>query len=438
MLEQLPWPTPESVGEIQLGLDRITHFMRLLGNPQLHLPRVIHIAGTNGKGSTSAFIEALLNSIDERVHIYTSPHLLGWNERFKLCGSPINDDYLLEYCERCRETEASSGLKLSHFEALTAIAFLAMSEHPADFIVLETGLGGRLDATNLIPNPSCTVLTPIDFDHMEYLGNTIEEIAREKCGIIKYKSPCVVGRQRESVHSLIQQYTDERHSPVYRHNHEWVFRDGMLSSTPHTHKEYSAVIPKPALPGEHQHENLALAVATLTFGCSLNLKPENIAHAAATAAWPGRIEEVAKGPLREDLPGYSKIWMDVAHNPHGAAALGSWMEQRKGERFVVATHLTRNRKYADFILPLLKTNTISGVVILQSPDNENLNDLYTVLNDWHCPCTIAEDFSSMIKALQNSSDFSKNNIVFCGSHHLVGLCKKYKATLGSVSLDQNT
>jgi len=426
MLEQLPWPKPESVGEIQLGLDRISHFMRLLGDPQLHLPRVIHIAGTNGKGSTSAFIESLLNSIDERVHVYTSPHLVGWNERFKLCGTPIHDDYLLEYCERCCEIEASSGLKLSHFEALTAIAFLAMAEHPADFVVLETGLGGRLDATNLIPNPSCTVLTPIDFDHMEYLGNTIEEIAKEKCGIIKYKSPCVVGRQQESVHKVIQLHAEERHAPIYRHNHEWVFKDGTISSTPHTHKEYSAPIPRPALPGDHQHENLALAVAALTFGCSVNLQPEDIAYAAAKTVWPGRIEEVTEGPLRRDLANYNKIWLDVAHNPHGATALAAWMKQKKDEKFVIVAHLTRNRRYSDFLVPLLKTGMISGVVLLEAPDTENLNDLYTVLNDWHCPCTIANDFTSMIRALRDNSDFSGKNLAFCGSHYLIGLCRKYR------------
>jgi dihydrofolate synthase/folylpolyglutamate synthase len=431
MLEQLPWPKPESVGEILLGLDRITHFMRLLGDPQLHLPRVIHVAGTNGKGSTTAFIESLLNSIDERVHVYTSPHLLGWNERFKLCGIPIHDDDLREYCEHCREVEESSDLKLSHFEALTAIAFLAMAEHPADFVVLETGLGGRLDATNLVPNPSCTVLTPIAFDHMEYLGNTIEEIAREKCGIIKYKSPCVVGRQRESAHSVIQRHADERHAPLYRHNHEWVFQDGFISSTPHTHKEYSAPIPRPALAGDHQQENLALAVAALTFGCSINLKLEDIEYAAAKTSWPGRIEEVTEGGLRRDLTDYKRIWLDVAHNPHGAAALGHWMEQQNVGKFVVVSHLTRNRRYADFVLPLLGTRIISGIVILESPDPQNLNDLYTVLNDWHCPCIIAEDFAVVIKTLQTNSLFSGNNIVFCGSHNLVGMCKKYQAITNS-------
>lgn len=427
MLEQLPWPNSESVGEILLGLDRITHFMRLLGDPQLHLPRVIHVAGTNGKGSTTAFIESLLNAVDERVHVYTSPHLLGWNERFKLCGTPISDDYLLDCCDRCREVEEASGLKLSHFEALTAIAFLAMAEHPADFVVLETGLGGRLDATNLIPSPSCTVLTPIDLDHMEYLGNTIEEIAKEKCGIIKYKSPCVVGRQKESVHSVIQTHAEHRHAPLYRHNHEWIFKDGFIRSTPHTHKEYSALIPEPALPGEHQHENLALAVAALTFGCSISLKPDDIEQAAAMTTWPGRIEKVSGGRLGKDLADYKQLWLDVAHNPHGAAALGHWMERQNQGKFMVVVHLTRNRKYADFIPALLNTKIVSGVIILGSPEPEDLHDTRLLLNDWHCPCIIVNEFAEVINALQTRSEFFGNNIVFCGSHNLIGMCKKHQS-----------
>jgi dihydrofolate synthase/folylpolyglutamate synthase len=203
MVSMPHWPALLKTHHNRVDLEKMRILMRELGNPHLKLPQIIHIAGTNGKGSTCAYLKAIFENAGYRVHVYTSPHLLQFNERIVLNGTPIFDDYLFEICERVRNIVEKHNLIHSFFEATTAAAFIAFSEVPADILIMETGLGGRLDATNIIENPLATIITPISYDHMEYLGPTLPIIAAEKAGIIKPKAPCIISAQTKEVFDIL-------------------------------------------------------------------------------------------------------------------------------------------------------------------------------------------------------------------------------------------
>jgi len=309
---------------IDLNLDRMLRVCEALGNPQDRLPPVVHVAGTNGKGSTLALLRAMAEAQGLKVHVYTSPHLVRFAERIRLAGTLISDDYLADCLSRV-ET-ANAGQPLTFFESTTAAAFLAFSERPADLLLLETGLGGALDATNIIARPKLTIITPIDYDHQAFLGNDLSTIARQKAGIMKAGTPCLSARQPdEAAQSLERQALRlgvtltslGQGMDAWREGDRLIFQD----------EDALYDLPRPKLAGEHQIDNAALAIKAALM---LNIPAEAIETGLQTAQWPGRLQPLKAGPLFEALSDKaSELWLDGGHNPHAARALREFIDQRQ-------------------------------------------------------------------------------------------------------------
>lgn len=311
-----------SLKEIILGLERITDALSRLGNPHHRLPPVIHIAGTNGKGSTLAFLKSILTEGGLRVHAFTSPHLVKFNERIVLAGEQISDDGLASVLARC---EAAAGdLPLSYFEAVTAAAFLAFEETPGDVILLETGLGGRLDATNVVDAPRAAVITPIAMDHQRFLGDTISAIASEKAGILKADAPFVTGPQHRDALEVLKSRALAIGAKPFVYNEDWTFRreSGRL-----VYEDDDGLIDLAAprfLVGNHQLENAALATAAVK-AAGMAPQASAVSKGIERARWPARLQRLTEGPLvhlAEKHEGdKAELWLDGGHNPHAATAI---------------------------------------------------------------------------------------------------------------------
>lgn len=331
---------------IDLGLDRVHRLLSALGDPHRRLPRVVHVAGTNGKGSTIAFLRAFLESAGYRVNAYTSPHLLRFNERIRRAGTPIDDWALAEAISRVEA--ANEGQPITFFEATTAAAFLAMAETPADVTLLETGLGGRLDATNVLDRPAATILTPIGMDHMAYLGDTLALIAAEKAGILKPGVPAILAPQPPEAERVLLEKAAAIGAPVDRDWRVEATGEGFrfLSST------RSLNLPLPVLPGDHQLLNAGVALAALAHLPDIDVPEEAIRTGLRTVEWPGRLERVRSGALYDRLPTGSELWFDAAHNPEGGLQLGRFLRTLPRRPTVLVTGMYYDKRVEGFLAPL--------------------------------------------------------------------------------------
>jgi dihydrofolate synthase/folylpolyglutamate synthase len=358
---------------IDLTLDRMWCILERLGHPERRIPPVIHVAGTNGKGSTVAFLRAILEAAGLRVHVYTSPHLVRFNERFRLGqaggGVLVTDDQLraaLDHCER-----ANGGEPITIFEIETAAAFHLFAEHPADVVLLEVGLGGRLDATNVIDQPLASVITPIGMDHIEFLGETLTKIATEKAGIIKKGVPVVCAEQPPEAAAVIEQAAKRKRAPLYAATQDWhvnVERGRLVYSDERGLLDLSA----PRLFGRHQFANAGLAIAALRAIDSMKIEPAAFEQGIARAEWPARMQRLTSGALVAAAPHDSEIWLDGGHNPDGgrvvADALGD-LEERVSRPLVVIVGMMGNKDANGFLANFAgQTRHIIAVTI---PDQDN-------------------------------------------------------------------
>jgi len=306
---------------IDLGLDRMYAGLSALENPHRRVPPVIHIAGTNGKGSTLTFIRSILEASGNKVHAFTSPHLVRFNERIVLAGSEISDEKLMDVITRC--DEAVNERTLTYFEIITAAAFLAFSESPADYLCLEVGLGGRLDATNVVDHPHCTVITPVALDHQHYLGDTLQEIASEKAGIARRDTPLVVSPQVPEVMAVIDDYATSVGANIFKYGEDWnVFEEqGRL-----VYQDLAGLsdLSLPKLAGAHQVMNAGLAIAALRASDSCP-DDKTLSRGVENAFWPARMQQLRHGPMIDHLKSVTDeladIWLDGGHNPHAARAV---------------------------------------------------------------------------------------------------------------------
>ncbi|MGD0639215.1 MAG: folylpolyglutamate synthase/dihydrofolate synthase family protein [Roseiarcus sp.] len=306
---------------IDLSLGRIERLLRDLGAPHKRLPPVIHVAGTNGKGSTIAFMRAVLEAAGKSVHVYTSPHLVRFNERIRLAGALVDDERLARALDRCEAVNA--GQSISVFEITTAAALLLFSETPADYLLLEVGLGGRFDATNVVDAPAASVITPVSLDHPEFLGATIEKIAYEKAGILRRGAPAIIAEQEEDALRVIEREALRVGAPrivakrdfFARAEHgRFIFEDhdGLLD------------LPLPRLAGRHQRGNAATAIAALR-AIEPELPTRAFEQGMAEADWPARLQRLRSGPLVALAPAGAEIWLDGAHNEAGGRVLAEAM-----------------------------------------------------------------------------------------------------------------
>lgn len=307
---------------IDLSLDRMKALCAALGDPQLRLPPVIHVAGTNGKGSTVALIRAIAEAAGLKVHVYTSPHLVRFNERIRLAGELISDAQLGGILDRI---EAVAG-QATVFESTTAAAFVAMSETPADLAIIEVGLGGVLDATNVIERPLLSVITPVDLDHAEFLGTSLRGIAIEKAGILKPGARGLVARQSEEAMTAIEEVAQAVHAPLTVMGVDfdaWAERGGLAFQD----QERFLDLPAPALSGPHQIANAGLAIAV---ALELDLPEQAIAEGLLAVRWPARLQRLSAGPYGEAArAAEAELWLDGGHNPHAGRALAIALAERQ-------------------------------------------------------------------------------------------------------------
>ncbi|MET0597122.1 MAG: folylpolyglutamate synthase/dihydrofolate synthase family protein [Mesorhizobium sp.] len=316
-----------------LSLDRIRRLLDRLGNPERRLPPVIHIAGTNGKGSAAAFCRALLEATGLSVHVHTSPHLVAWHERYRIGrrgGGRLVDDAVLADAV-ARAAGANDGEPITVFEILTAVTFLLFSEHPADVAIIEVGLGGRFDATNVIDEPAVSVIMPISLDHEAYLGDRVELIAAEKAGIVKPGCPVVIGAQETEAALDVLVATAERlECPTmvygqdflaFEENGRMIYQDewGLMDLSP------------PRLPGRHQFANAAAAIAAVK-SAGFELAHRAVDRAMGTVDWPGRMQRLPRGRLAELAPEGAEVWLDGGHNPGAGLVVAEALTEQE-ERF---------------------------------------------------------------------------------------------------------
>ena len=337
---------------IDLSVDRIRRILDKLGNPERQLPPVIHVAGTNGKGSTIAFMRAVLEAAGKSVHVYTSPHLVRFNERFRL-GEPgggrlVGDEALATVLEECER--ANGGEPITVFEIETAAAFLLFSRNPADVTLLEVGLGGRLDATNVIDKPLACAITPISMDHLEFLGDTIEKIAAEKAAILKRDVPAAIAPQSDAVLGVIEQEAKRVRAPLRVAGEHWSVH-GEHGRLVYQDDDGLLDLPLPKLAGRHQVENAGTAIATLratSFGLPLAAFEAGIAR----AEWPARMQRLTQGSLKAMTPPESELWLDGGHNADGgraiAAAIGD-LEERVPRPLVLIVGMLSTKDNTGFL-----------------------------------------------------------------------------------------
>jgi dihydrofolate synthase/folylpolyglutamate synthase len=317
--------------KIDLALDRILRLLAALDSPQLRLPPVIHVAGTNGKGSACAFSRAMLEAQGLRVHVHTSPHLVRFHERIRIAGKLISEEALVSLLEEVEQVNA--GREITFFEITAAAMFLAFSRYPADALVLEVGLGGAYDATNVVSGPAMTVIQPVGLDHKEFLGEDLAGIAAEKAGIIKRGVPLVVGPQDDIARDVILRQADRLGVPVFEFGQDFAARQE------HGRMVYEDEVglldlPLPKLVGRHQIENAGVAIAALRHAGRGWGTDAAVEKGLATVEWPGRLQRLHKGPLVEAAPDGAEVWLDGGHNPHGAEAVSRAMAdlEEHGER----------------------------------------------------------------------------------------------------------
>ncbi|PAX08531.1 bifunctional folylpolyglutamate synthase/dihydrofolate synthase [Sphingomonas lenta] len=364
-----------SPGADVLGLDRITRLLARLGDPHRHLPPVLHVAGTNGKGSTCAFLRAALEAAGYKVHAYTSPHLVRFNERIRLAGNLITDAQLAPLLAEV--LDRADGVNASFFEVTTAAAFLAFARTPADACVVEVGLGGRLDATNVLADPAATGIAALGIDHQAFLGDTAVQIAREKAGIAEPGRPLMTLAYPDPIAAAVQEVALAAGAPVLAAERDWRF----TSHPDHVRYEDATGaldLPLPVLPGRHQHANLALAVAMLRHQDRI-VVPDAALQAAATGArWPARMQRLRPGPLTALLPEGAELWLDGGHNEDAAAAIAPVIAAQAQGRPV---HL---------VLGLLANKDMAGVLRHLAPIAGALTAVPVPDHAHHAPADLAE------------------------------------------------
>jgi dihydrofolate synthase/folylpolyglutamate synthase len=397
---------------IDLTLDRMDHLLTALGEPQNDMPAVIHIAGTNGKGSTQAMIRAGLEAMGKSVHAYTSPHLARFHERIRVAGDLISEDALTAVLDECYA--ANDGGNITYFEITTAAALLAFARTPADFTLLEVGLGGRLDATNVVDRPVMTVITPVSIDHQQFLGDTIEQIAGEKAGIIKRGVPCVVGPQDEAGLEVIEAKAASLGAPILAYGQQWhvnveagrmIFQDetGLLD------------LPLPNLPGAHQVMNAGAALAALRH---LGADESACEAAVSTAYWPARMQRLSHGPLMDAAPS-AELWLDGGHNPAAGDALAAVLASGAARPTHLICGMLNTKDITGYLRPLARvarslhavsipgeTATLPAATTAQAAREVGLD---------------AFEASSVMDALkQITAQDSHAKVLICGSLYLAG------------------
>jgi dihydrofolate synthase / folylpolyglutamate synthase len=404
---------------IDLSLGRMQDILAKLGHPERKLPPVIHVAGTNGKGSTVAYLRHIMEAAGLKVHAYTSPHLVKFHERIRVAGELISEGDLSALLEECEVV--NGGEPITFFEITTAAAFLAFSRTPADYLILEVGLGGRLDATNVIDRPELCVITTIDYDHQQYLGNTLMLIAGEKAGILKRGRPAIIGAQPDEARAEIERVGERVRAELHIAGQDWqvyeqhgrlVFQDegGLLD------------LPMPQMKGRHQIDNAGNAIAAVRRLDDPRISDMHIAEGVKATTWPARMQKLGQGALCAFIPAEAELWLDGGHNPSAGRVLAqafSELNDRHSRPLVLVWGMLNTKDVGSFIGCF--AGIASRVVTITIPDEENAVAAEKLADAARVHGLAAETAQGLEAALrQASSTVPAPRILICGSLYLAG------------------
>ena len=406
--------------KINLSLDRMGRLLDHLGRPQDKLPPVIHVAGTNGKGSTVAFLRAIAEAAGLRAHVYTSPHLVRFVERIRLAGALIAERHLAEVLERVEQ--ANAGQPITFFEITAVAAFLAFAETPADICILEVGLGGEFDATNVITTCRVAAIAPVDFDHAEFLGTDLAVIAHAKAGIIKPGRPAVSARQSETALQVIEAQAEKMHAPLQLMGRDFdAYAQAGRMAFQGEDRLYD--LPPPSLYGPHQVENAGLAIAaSLAFGGPM-AEEAAIAKGVSSAVWPARLQHLTRGPYGEKAAARgADLWLDGTHNPHGARALSQALQAmaaRDGRPVALVMGILGNKDAAGMFQALAPLNPTVFTAPSPSEAGAAPEDLAAAARSVGLK---AQPYDSVMEGFEAAlaQDGPPPHVIICGSLYLAG------------------
>lgn len=407
---------------IDLSLGRVMRLLNAVGNPHERLPPVIHVAGTNGKGSLVAYLRAMAEAAGLQVHVYTSPHLVRFHERIRLGGALIDEAQLAALLAECER--ANAGAPITFFEITTVAAMLAFARRPADLLLLEVGLGGRLDATNVVDKPALTAITPVDLDHREFLGPTIEQIAAEKAGIIKTGVPCVLGPQDPRAYDVIKKIAAEKSAPIIAHERDWkAWADGARMIFEWRGQKQSW--PLPRLYGAHQVLNAGTAIACLKALPDLKIPDAALERGLLTVEWPARMQRLLRGPMVARLPTGAELWLDGGHNPHAGRMIAQEMEHWRRwpdrDRPVhVIVGMKANKDADGFLGEILpRADRAATIAIPNDPNSFDARTLADKAQALGCETTAAQDLMAALDILLQDNS-APPRILITGSLYLAG------------------
>ena len=396
---------------IDLTLDRLYALLAKLDHPEQRLPPVIHVAGTNGKGSTCAFLRAIAEAAGMRVHVYTSPHLVRFNERIRIAGELVSDEALtsaLEHVEQVNE-----GAAVTVFEVVTAVALHMFAATPADLCILEVGLGGRGDATNVIAHPAACAITSISFDHRELLGHTLAAIAAEKAGIIKPAVPVAIGTQTDEARDVLLEQAGRIGAPVWLRDRDWWLKAGAARLVYRDQRGTLELAP-PALPGAFQTDNAGIAVAALR-ASTLYTPDAAIARGLASAVWPARLQRL-HGRLADLLPAGWELWLDGGHNPGAGVALAEHLKSWAEKPVHLIVGMKQSKDSAEFLRPLIPhASTLWAVAEKGQHDARSVESIIAESGG------VAKPGPTVAHALRAiAGEVGPARVLICGSLYLAG------------------
>jgi dihydrofolate synthase/folylpolyglutamate synthase len=414
------WPIPSTFGNAKIDyetvFERMSQVLQNLDNPHKKLPPIIHVTGTNGKGSVIAFLANILRAAGLKIHIYTSPHLHHCNERIILNGEKISDTELFETMEEARIGAAET--PLTFFEGFTIGAFLAFAKNPTDLLIVECGMGGRIDATNIIENKIATIITPISFDHTEYLGNSIAKITFEKAHIIRPNTPVIIASQPKQALEMIEIIANDQQAKMIRYDQEFQIEMGEKGEFDYRFFDQEFLdLPTPSLLGEHQYINAATAISA-SFTLPFNIKIEHIRLALTNTYWQSRLEKISD---KKDC----EIFIDGAHNQAGAFALARWMESDKTKNNFIICGFTKNKCKKTFLENFIGiVDGGASVRVDGEPNPESAEIIAKIASEINLHLQPCDDLLEAVFYLKNTSLNVPCRIVICGSLHLARDVKK--------------
>jgi dihydrofolate synthase / folylpolyglutamate synthase len=427
MVKMPHWPIPYGAPEIDNNLSRMKNLLNAIGNPQNYLPKIIHVTGTNGKGSVMAFIKSILMEAGLKVHSYTSPHISRFNERINLNGKEIDDNFLHEIIENVR-LKCPENIRPTFFEGTTAAAFLAFKEIPADILLVECGMGGMLDPTNVFNDIEMAIITPISLDHMEFLGNNIAKIAAQKSYIMKPNRKVIIAPQAREALAILKLYAEQIGSSTFCYEENYDFdSDGQNLVYIDMETEILNYYALPSLQGAHQISNASLAIAAVKNLKDYVISDEVISDGISKAVWPGRLEIITSGTLVDILKPESELWIDGAHNIGGAFAMASWISAMQDDKTNILIIGKSAKKDQQPFLQQFKghVDKIFAITVEGEPKAENANIITNAAINIGLECQSADNLLDAIEKISQLK--GPKRVLICGSLYLQNDLKKYNS-----------